>query len=1282
MNKLSLLILTVIIFLKATPFTMAQSIFINEISICNISKEMDPNFNYSGWIELYNTSEKDINLQKLYYSDEQGKPLKYKLITLRTLPTKGYASIWINDEISDGGANSLDTDPDGGYLSISDEKGNILDAITYPIQRTNISWGRTTDGGSTFGYFLKSTHDYSNNGSATASTVVAEPTFSQKGGFYSAPVSVSIQCKTEEAKIFYTLDGSYPTPKKNLYTGTPIQIDSTTPLRAKAYAEGYLEGTIATATYMINERVPDLPVFFITTDSVNLYNDTIGIYCIGTNGVKVTSSNIIANYYRDWTRPAHLEFLDKNKNNCLDQSIGLSINGNATRRFDQKSLKINSGKKYGKSRFDYPLFCEKEACRIKSFLLRNGGQNNGPEFFRDGLLQTMTSIVGEDHQAFETAVVYVNGTYWGMLNIREVNNKDFVYSNYGYSENEIDIIEYNWREMADCGDMIEYNKMKEYITNTDLANDSLYEHVKQLIDVDSYIYYMAVEIYISNVDWPNNNQKLFRNKNNGKFRWILQDLDKGFSSDTGDKFKLLLDSKDSTFPFKMIIYLLKNEEFKERFIDAECLVAGSLFNPIRGKYYLDSIQRKLDSEWQYHAERWGFAKAGSNTFHDAIAIHQQRFDALQASIYKNLADHFSLNEPMSLQILSNEPSAKLTFNSFEIPELPYDGMYYKDKILKLTAPEYVNGKKFQCWVIKKDKITSYEKGLNYSLTLNDYATSIMAFYDHSDSVRRSGLYINEISASNAVFVDAQYKYEDWIELYNASDKSIDIAGHFISNNKDNLELFQFKETDSLQTTIPANGHLIVWCSKNIERGFMHTNFKLDKEGGTLFLSKKSANESLEIIDSLSYFPHSAYSSFGRYPDGDASTYIFENPTFKSTNLATSYNNFKYKQDYNLVYGLDNLTQPIASDLLIDNGYSKTASLLVSISFKSNNTGTYYRLGESSNLEDATWKVLEKEITFTLSPELGTKTVYLQLRNARFESEVISDQIELVNNDHKVVVGFNGSNYKENITEIVNEEMLNNVSINFHDTFSTIQLYDIWGSPTMKLAKKMSEISKAMSKYGISERVDRYISSYNPTFTGDLGVYPNRFYSYPSFFGADSALTPETRRLIVGFINVPNGIYDIRILGSQNRKTDASDYLQYRYQANDSEIIIPDSDIFNNNQNNFIELKNVTVLDSTLLICSWREPFGVRWGYYAPMNLIEIKRSNLSSIDPIDGINNSNIKIISSFGKLIIEKNDTLPFSIYSIEGVIMKEIVPENYRTEIILPPGVYIIQGKKGIVF
>ena len=212
--------------------------------------------------------------------------------------------------------------------------------MTYDQQYPNVSYGRLVDGdtNSPLVYFTKNTFCASNNGIQTGTEVINTPTLSIPSGFYGNPIKVKITCDTEGAKIYYTTDASEPTAESKLYTNE-IEISSTTVLRAKAFKEGLLDGLIATGTYMINERKPEnLPIVFLTTSPENLYDDMIGIYCIGTNGIILTAVNPKANYNRDWTRWGHIEFKDEKRQVSIDQPIGLAISGNASRGYDQKSF--------------------------------------------------------------------------------------------------------------------------------------------------------------------------------------------------------------------------------------------------------------------------------------------------------------------------------------------------------------------------------------------------------------------------------------------------------------------------------------------------------------------------------------------------------------------------------------------------------------------------------------------------------------------------------------------------------------------------------------------------------------------------------------------------------------------------------------------------------------------------------------------------------------------------------------------------------------------------------
>ena len=324
--------------LFSVPNILHAQIFINEISICNVNKELDPNYDYSGWIELYNCSNTDINIKNLYFSDDSEQPLKYKISDDRILPAQGYAVVWLNDELINSKTGySLDTDADdGGFLSVADKNGNIYDTMNYGQQYPNISYGRPVDGDTTspLVYFIRNTFGNTNNKAVTATEVIKTPKISTKSGFYESAVKVKITCGTEGAQIYYTTDASEPTLESTLYTNE-ITIPSTTVLRARAFKDGCLDGLIATNTYMINKRKPEnLPIIFLTTAPENLYDDMIGIYCIGTNGIILTANNPKANYNRDWTRWGYIEFQDEKREVSISQPIGLAISGNASRGYD------------------------------------------------------------------------------------------------------------------------------------------------------------------------------------------------------------------------------------------------------------------------------------------------------------------------------------------------------------------------------------------------------------------------------------------------------------------------------------------------------------------------------------------------------------------------------------------------------------------------------------------------------------------------------------------------------------------------------------------------------------------------------------------------------------------------------------------------------------------------------------------------------------------------------------------------------------------------------------
>lgn len=136
------------------------NIYINEYLTHNTGTSYINN-NYYDWIELYNKSNKDIELKNIYLSDDEKDLTKYKLPTI-TIKKESYFLIHLGDEskIIDNQiiANFKLSDTDK-YIIISNGK-KIIDKVEILLLKDNISYGRKDD---KWYYFTKPTPGYENN---------------------------------------------------------------------------------------------------------------------------------------------------------------------------------------------------------------------------------------------------------------------------------------------------------------------------------------------------------------------------------------------------------------------------------------------------------------------------------------------------------------------------------------------------------------------------------------------------------------------------------------------------------------------------------------------------------------------------------------------------------------------------------------------------------------------------------------------------------------------------------------------------------------------------------------------------------------------------------------------------------------------------------------------------------------------------------------------------------------------------------------------------------------
>ena len=176
------------------------------------------------------------------------------------------------------------------------------------------------------------------------------------------------------------------------------------------------------------------------------------------------------------------------------------------------------------------------------------------------------------------------------------------------------------------------------------------------------------------------------------------------------------------------------------------------------------------------------------------------------------------------------------------------------------------------------------------INLTDNTVNLTAMFTPLSAKERTAqglnpVRINEVSASNSVYVNEYFKHNDWVELYNTTDQPVDVEGMYLSDNLKKPQKYQItKGNTSINTIIPAHGYLVIWCDKLEPQSQLHASFKLDADGGDVLLT--AADESWN--DHLVYTTMKGDETVGRYPDGSANVIKMNLPTIAKSNITSSY----------------------------------------------------------------------------------------------------------------------------------------------------------------------------------------------------------------------------------------------------------------------------------------------------------------------------------------------------------------------------------------------------------
>lgn len=593
----------------AFPATVLAGVVINEVMQSNVYCIMDDINEFpDSWVELYNNGDADINIKNYRIGTKDKFKKAYKLPSA-VIPAGGHLLVYC-DKAEDGLHADFRVDSGKGDVFLFDPEGEIVDQLSLKKQPApDVAYGRTEDGGDSWGYELTPTPGAANTG-GVSDVVLGEVGFSEPGGVWKASKTLEITLTLpdnapEGAKIIYTTDGSEPTMAKSKEYTAPVRVSTGTVVRAKAVGDGCISRPSNAQSYIFLGRDVTLPVISIAINDEYLYDKKLGIFADGTGGPNHE------NYRYDWRRPMNVEYFAGEGAEAAFNQIGETrVQGGYTRSNKLKSMAMYANKRFGEKRFNCELWPDDKpgVTDNKSFILRNGGNDFGWCYMRDAIMQRVIgrNTKAVDWQGAQPAIVCINGQYHGMLNIRERSSEDNIAANYDGLE-DIDMFE-NWNELK-AGDWEKRNELEEFI-----KTEHTFDEWKEVVDIESFAALMALNAWIYNTDFPHNNTVMWRRTDgvDGRWRWLVKDCDFGLgiwnsNDNISSSFYGFLNTNTWDEQTGYILYrqMVKCPEFRDYLINLNIVYQGDFLNRETFIEITDELKSECWDEMLRSHQKWG-----------------------------------------------------------------------------------------------------------------------------------------------------------------------------------------------------------------------------------------------------------------------------------------------------------------------------------------------------------------------------------------------------------------------------------------------------------------------------------------------------------------------------------------------------------------------------------------------------------------------------------------------------------------------------------------------------
>ncbi len=566
---------------------------------------------YYDWLELYNNSSAEINLGEYCLSTSTDNLECYQLPEVILQPQEYIVFMASGDTALSNNSyyhtNFKLSDNEGIYLS---KAGKIIDCIYLANIPNGYSYGRNNERG--FFYFSEPTPGYANYGGNAF--ISFTPDFLTDKGIYEDISSLEVVLHGY-GNIYYTLDGSEPTTSSYIYD-QPITLTSTAVVKSKSINNGEIPSETVTSSYIINEH-NSLPVLSLSMK--------------GSNFTYLNNNS----YDVDLQLPCYIEFFDSGKGFSIPCSISC-FGGNA-RGYDKKSYAIRFKGEYGAKNLKYKLFDNRDNAVYDSLVLRTGSNDWAKTIYRD-VFSTGLSEDYLDTQASKACILYINGEYWGIYNIREKVNARFISDHYNVDPNTVSIVNVDFTQK--CGtENISY--LFTWAENHNLAIKENYDYICSKVDIVNLVDYWISEMYCVNPDVYNVRYFCSPEIDDGKWKYIYYDMDHGFRFyDVNYYTKYLCNPYgmtgwiNNTYSNALPRKLFKNSEFVDLWLERLSYHLENTFNKERLNERLDQFIALYGDDIERDRSRWSGSYGAISETYPSMRLYNQNIEVIRSFIDK------------------------------------------------------------------------------------------------------------------------------------------------------------------------------------------------------------------------------------------------------------------------------------------------------------------------------------------------------------------------------------------------------------------------------------------------------------------------------------------------------------------------------------------------------------------------------------------------------------------------------------------------------------------------